>query len=157
MLELVTKKKLLVYSGGCHPALAEDIARHLGVELGEPNLRTFPNGESHCRFNESLRGADVFIIQSHCDPVNGSIMEQLVMLDAAKRASAPRLPAVRVLPPGHRKAEGREPIAAKLVADLLTAAGADRIVSVDLHSGRSRASSTARSTTSPPIPCSSTT
>ena len=139
MLELVTKKKLLVYSGGCHPALAEDIARHLGVELGEPNLRTFPNGESHCRFNESLRGADVFIIQSHCDPVNGSIMEQLVMLDAAKRASAKRITAVCPLygySRQDRKAEGREPIAAKLVADLLTAAGADRIVSVDLHSGQ---------------------
>ena len=82
-MELVTKKKLLLYSGNCHPALAEDIANHLGIELGEPNLRTFPNGESHCRFNESLRGADVFIVQSHCEPVNGSIMEQLVMLDAA--------------------------------------------------------------------------
>ena len=64
MLELVTKKKLLLYSGGCHPALAEEIAEHLGVELGEPNLRTFANGELHCRFDESIRGADVFIIQT---------------------------------------------------------------------------------------------
>lgn len=139
MLELVTKKKLLVYSGDAHPALASDIAMHLGVDLGEANLRTFPNGESHCRFNESLRGADVFIIQSHCEPVNHSIMQQLVMLDAAKRASAKRITAVCPLygySRQDRKASGREPIAAKLVADLLTCAGADRIVSMDLHSGQ---------------------
>ncbi len=138
-MELVTKKKLLMYSGSSHPVLAQEIARHLGVELGQPNLRSFPNGELHCRFNESVRGADVFIIQTHCGPVNESIMEQLIMIDAAKRASAKRITAVCPLygyARQDRKAEGREPIAAKLVADLLTVAGADRIVSVDLHSGQ---------------------
>jgi ribose-phosphate pyrophosphokinase len=138
-MELVTKKKLLLYSGSSHPALATDIARHLDVELGEPNLRSFPNGELHCRFDESVRGADVFIIQTHCGPVNEAIMQQLVMIDAAKRASAKRITAVCPLygySRQDRKAEGREPISAKLVADLLTVAGAHRLVSVDLHSGQ---------------------
>ena len=139
MLELATTKKLLVYSGDAHPALAADIATHLGVALGGANLRTFPNGELHCRFDESIRGADVFIIQTHCGNVNDSIMQQLLMIDAAKRASAKRITAVCPLygySRQDRKASGREPIAAKLVADMLTVAGADRIMSVDLHSGQ---------------------
>ncbi len=138
-MELVTKKTLRLYSGRSHPALAEDIAAHLGVPLGEANLRDFPNGEISCRFDESVRGADVFIIQSHCCPVNVSIMEQLVMVDAAKRASAKRITAVCPLygyARQDRKAEGREPIAAKLVADLLAVAGVSRMLSVDLHSGQ---------------------
>src|SRR5687768_1744897 len=138
-MELVTKKKLLLYTGGSHPELAAEIASHLKVDLGDANLRTFANGEMHCRFNESVRGADVFIIQTHCGPVNDSIMQQLIMLDAAKRASAKRITAVCPYY-GYgrqdRKAEGREPISAKLVADILTTAGADRIVSVDLHTGQ---------------------
>ncbi len=138
--ELVTKKRLLVYSGRCHPALAEDIAAHLGVELGEPNLRQFSNGELHCRYGDSIRGADVFIIQTHGSPhVNDAIMEQLIMIDAAKRASAKRITAVCPFygyARQDRKAEGREPITAKLVADMLTVAGADRVVSVDLHTGQ---------------------
>jgi len=138
-MELVTKKKLLLYTGDSHPALAQEIARHLDVELGEANLRSFSNGELHCRFNESVRGADVFIIQTHCASVNDQIMQQLVMIDAAKRASAKRITAVCPYygySRQDRKAEGREPIAAKLVADLLTAAGANRMLSVDLHSGQ---------------------
>ena len=138
-MELVTKKKLLLYSGSAHPDLAEEIAAHLGVVLGDANLRTFANGEMHCRFNESVRGADVFIIQTHCGPVNDSIMQQAIMLDAAKRASAKRITAVCPYygySRQDRKAEGREPITAKLVADMLTVAGADRVVSVDLHSGQ---------------------
>jgi ribose-phosphate pyrophosphokinase len=138
-MELVTKKKLLLYSGGSHPELAAEIASHLKVDLGDANLRTFANGEMHCRFNESVRGADVFIIQTHCGPVNDSIMQQLIMLDAAKRASAKRITAVCPYygySRQDRKAEGREPITAKLVADMLTQAGADRMVSVDLHSGQ---------------------
>ncbi len=139
-MELVTKKKLLLYSGSAHPALAQEIAEHLGVQLGEANLRTFANGELHCRYDESIRGADVFIIQTHAGPdVNSAVMEQLIMLDAAKRASAKRITAV-IPYYGYarqdRKAEGREPISAKLVADLLTVAGADRVVSVDLHTGQ---------------------
>jgi len=139
-MELVGKKKLLLYSGSSHRELAADIADHLGVELGEPNLRQFANGELHCRYGESIRGADVFIVQTHAgSAVNDAIMEQLIMIDAAKRASAKRITAVC---PRYgyarqdRKAEGREPITAKLLADLLTAAGADRVVSVDLHTGQ---------------------
>jgi ribose-phosphate pyrophosphokinase len=138
-MELVAKKKLRIYSGTAHPALAEEIAEHLGAPLGEPNIRRFSNGEIHCRYSESIRGTDVFLIQTHCEPINASIMEQLIMIDAAKRASAKRITAVCPYygySRQDRKAEGREPIAAKLLADLLTAAGADRLVSVDLHSGQ---------------------
>jgi ribose-phosphate pyrophosphokinase len=138
-MELLTKKKLRLYSGRAHPILATDIAAHLGVELGETNLREFANGELHCRFGESLRGADVFILQSHGGEVNKAIMEHLIMIDAAKRASAKRITAVCPYygyARQDRKAEGREPITAKLVADMFQAAGADRVVSVDLHSGQ---------------------
>lgn len=138
-LEVVPTKRLQLYSGRSHPALAHDIAAHLGVALGEPNLRQFPNGEIHCRFSESVRGADVFIIQTHSRPVNESLMEQCIMIDAAKRASAKRVTAVcpyYAYSRQDRKAEGREPITAKLVSDILKAAGANRVVSVDLHSGQ---------------------
>lgn len=138
-MELVTKKRLQLYAGRAHPALAADIAAALGVELGEANLREFANGELHCRFGESMRGADVFVLQTHGGRVNHSIMEQLIMIDAAKRASAKRITAVCPYygySRQDRKAEGREPITAKLVADMLQAAGADRVVSVDLHTGQ---------------------
>jgi ribose-phosphate pyrophosphokinase len=138
-MELVAKKKLRMYSGTSHPELAQAVANGLGIELGHPNIRRFANGEIHCRFDESVRGCDVFIVQSHAEPINASIMEQLIMIDAAKRASAKRITAVCPYY-GYgrqdRKAEGREPITAKLVADLMQAAGADRMVSVDLHSGQ---------------------
>jgi ribose-phosphate pyrophosphokinase len=138
-MELVTKKRLALYSGRSHPELAEEIAGLLGEELGDPKLVDFPNTEVRCTFGDSIRGADVFLLQSHAAPVNESLMEHLVMIDAAKRASAKRITAVCPYY-GYgrqdRKAKGREPITAKLVADLLTAAGADRIVSVDLHSGQ---------------------
>ena len=126
VMELVPKKRLQLFAGRSHPALADDIAAHLGVELGEANLSQFANGEIHCRFGESIRGSDVFIIQTHCGPVNDSIMEQLIMIDAAKRASAKRITAVCPFygySRQDRKATGREPITAKLVADMLTAAG----------------------------------
>ena len=138
-MELVTKKKLMLYTGDSHPALAQEIADHLHVTLGEANLRQFANGEMHCRYGESIRGADVFIIQTHAAHVNDALMEQLIMIDAAKRASAKRITAVAPYygyARQDRKAEGREPITAKLVADMLTAAGADRVVSVDLHTGQ---------------------
>lgn len=94
-MELVTKKKLELYSGDSHPALAQEIAEHLGLTLGEANLRQFANGELHCRYGESIRGADVFIIQTHAGPhVNDALMQQLIMIDAAKRASAKRITAV---------------------------------------------------------------
>jgi ribose-phosphate pyrophosphokinase len=142
-MERVTKKVLALFSGSTHVELAEEIAVHLGIELGEANLVQFANGEIRPRFSESVRGADVFIIQSHGmsgdRSINDSIMEQLIMIDAAQRASAKRITAVC---PNYgyarqdRKAEGREPITAKLVADLFKAAGAKRMVSVDLHSGQ---------------------
>jgi len=133
------RRRLEVFSGRSHPDLALSIAAHLDIELGEANLRDFPIGEIHCRYDSSIRGSDVFIIQTHCPPVNQSIMEQLIMIDAARRASARRI--IAVCPyfgysRQDRKSTGREPITAKLVADLLTAAGADRVVSVDLHSGQ---------------------
>jgi len=138
-MELVSTRHLQVVAGRTHPELAAAIAAELGTELGEVNLREFANGEIHCRFDRSIRGADVFIIQTHSRPVNDALMEQLIMIDAAKRASAKRITAV-VPYYGYarqdRKATGREPITAKLVADMLQVAGADRVLSVDLHSGQ---------------------
>jgi ribose-phosphate pyrophosphokinase len=138
-MELVTKKRLQLFSGRSNLPLAEEIAKCLDVKLGEANLSEFANGELHCRFGESVRGSDVFIMQSHARPVNTSIMEQAIMIDAAKRASAKRITAVCPFygyARQDRKASGREPITARLLADLLRVAGANRIVSVDLHSGQ---------------------
>ncbi|QQS26452.1 MAG: ribose-phosphate diphosphokinase [Actinomycetota bacterium] len=142
-MEKVTTKRLALYSGRTHPALAEEVAEHLGIELGHPNIVEFANGEVRPRFVESIRGSDVFIMQSHygCDgrSVNDSIMEQLIMIDAAYRASAKRITAVCPFygyARQDRKAEGREPITARLVADLFKTAGAKRMVSIDLHSGQ---------------------
>jgi ribose-phosphate pyrophosphokinase len=135
----VSKKRLELFSGRSNLPLATEVAAHLGVQLGDANLTQFANGELHARFGESVRGADVFIVQTHSRPVNDSIMEQLIMIDAAKRASAKRITAVCPFygySRQDRKAEGREPITAKLLADLLKVAGADRVVSVDLHSGQ---------------------
>ncbi len=135
--EVVTRKRMMVFSGTSHPALAEEIAQHLGIALCEARISRFSDGELYFRANESVRGADVFVIQSHDQPVNEAIMEQLVMLDALKRASAKRITAV-VPYYGYsrqdKKGLAREPISAKLVADLLSAAGANRVVTVDLHS-----------------------
>jgi ribose-phosphate pyrophosphokinase len=137
--EIVTKKRMMLFSGTAHPRLAEEIATTLGVELCETKISRFASGEIYVRFEESVRGSDVFVIQTHADPVNESIMEQLVMIDALKRASAKRITAV-IPYYGYsrqdKKALAREPISAKLVADCLTVAGADRVVSVDLHSGQ---------------------
>ena len=142
-MELVPKKKLQLLTGRTHPQLAAEIAGHLGVELGETNLADFANSEMNCRFGESVRGSDVFIVQSHsmagASSINDSLMEQWIMIDAAKRASAKRITAVCPYygySRQDRKSQGREPITAKLVADLLKAAGANRVVSVDLHSGQ---------------------
>jgi ribose-phosphate pyrophosphokinase len=137
--EIVTKKRMMLFSGTAHPQLAQEIATRLGVELCESKVSRFASGEIYVRSEESVRGSDVFVIQTHADPVNESIMEQLVMIDALKRASAKRITAV-VPYYGYsrqdKKALAREPISARLIADCLTAAGADRVVSVDLHSGQ---------------------
>jgi ribose-phosphate pyrophosphokinase len=142
-MELVTKKKLHIVSGRANLPLAEEIAAGLDVSLGEANTTDFANGEIHCRFGESVRGMDVFIIQSHgasgSMSVNDTIFEHLQMVDAARRASAKRITAVMPFfgyGRQDRKAEGREPITAKLVANMFAAAGADRLMSVDLHSGQ---------------------
>ena len=142
-MELVPTRKLHLLSGRTHPALAEEIASNLGVPLGEPNLVDFANGEVRPRFEESVRGADVFIFQSHGRTpgrsVNDSLMEQWIMIDAAKRASAKRITAVCPYygySRQDRKSKGREPITARMVTDFFITAGADRIMSVDLHSGQ---------------------
>ncbi|MFM8265336.1 MAG: ribose-phosphate diphosphokinase, partial [Acidimicrobiia bacterium] len=136
-------KRMALYSGRTHLALAHEVAQHLGIELGDPNLVEFANGEVRPRFGESVRGCDVFIMQSHfgCDgrSINDSIMEQLIMIDAAQRASAKRITAVCPFygyARQDRKAAGREPITARTVADMFKAAGSKRMVSVDLHSGQ---------------------
>ena len=142
-MEKVTTKRMALYSGRTHPALAQEVAEHMGVELGHANLVEFANGEVRPRFGESIRGNDVFIMQSHYGvdgrSINDSIMEQLIMIDAAYRASAKRITAVCPFygyARQDRKAEGREPITARLVADLFKTAGAKRMVSIDLHSGQ---------------------
>ncbi len=138
-MELVSKKKLMVFAGQGNEDLSNEIAECLGVPLGQIKLSTFASGELYARYGESIRGADVFVVQSHCEPINDRIMQQLLMIDAAKRASARRITAVCPFygyARQDRKAEGREPISARLLADLLTAAGADRLVSVDLHTGQ---------------------
>lgn len=138
-MELVTKKRLMLFAGSGNPALSEEIATNLKVPLGDIKLSRFANGELYCRYGENVRGADLFVLQSFCDPINDRIMEQLIMIDAAKRASAKRITAVCPFygyARQDRKAEGREPITARLLADMLTVAGADRVVTVDLHTGQ---------------------
>jgi ribose-phosphate pyrophosphokinase len=130
-----------LFSGRTHPALASEIADDLGIKLSKVALDDFANGEIRVRFHESVRGDDVFIIQTHGESVHRAIFEQLLMIDAAKRASARSITAVCPLlsyARADRKAGGREPISARLIVDLLTAAGADRIMSVDLHSGQAQ-------------------
>ncbi|MFM8943718.1 MAG: ribose-phosphate diphosphokinase [Actinomycetota bacterium] len=138
-MEIVTKKTLMLFAGSAHPELAAEIARELGISLSKSKLSRFASGEIYVRSEDSVRGADVFVVQTHADPVNEAIMEQLIMIDALKRASAKRITAV-IPYYGYsrqdKKGLAREPISAKLVADLLTAAGADRVVSVDLHAGQ---------------------
>lgn len=145
MISSEIKKNLSIFSGSCNPELADQIAECLGVELGNIRLEKFSNGEIYARYQESIRGCDVFLIQSVADSadrtidVNDALMELLIMIDAAKRASARHITAV-VAHYGYarqdRKAASREPITAKLVADLLTVAGVDRVMSIDLHVGQ---------------------
>jgi ribose-phosphate pyrophosphokinase len=126
-------------SGRTHPELANEIANNLGVSLGKVIIEDFANGEIQIKFNESLRGNDVFIIQSHANRIHESIFEQLLMIDAAKRASARSVTAVCPIlsyARQDRKSVGREPIGARLLVDMLSTAGADRIMSIDLHSGQ---------------------
>jgi len=132
-------KRLMVFAGSHNRELSEGIVRHLGIELGNLKLSHFANGEIYVRYLESVRGADVFLVQSMTQPVNASIMELLIMIDAAKRASARSITAViphYAYARQDKKSAAREPITAKLVADLLTTAGADRVIAMDLHQGQ---------------------
>ncbi|APZ34004.1 ribose-phosphate pyrophosphokinase [Microbacterium aurum] len=134
-----TKKRLVIASGSSHPELSKAVADALGTELVPTEHRTFASGEILTRFEVSIRGCDAFIIQSFGPPVNEWLMELLIMLDAAKRASAKRITVVAPYYPYSRqdkKGRGREPISARLVADLLKTAGADRVMSVDLHAAQ---------------------
>jgi ribose-phosphate pyrophosphokinase len=138
-MELLTKKRLVLVAGRGHTELSTEVAEHLNLPLGECVLSTFANGEIYCRYGENIRSADVFVFQTHGGSINDLLMEQLIMIDAAKRASAKRITAVCPFygyARQDRKAEGREPITARLVADMLTVAGADRVVTVDLHTGQ---------------------
>jgi len=142
-VQLPNSKKLHVVAGRATQDLAASICDELGVDLGSPNIAEFANGEIHVKYGESIRGSDVFIVQTHANwadgSINDSIMEHLIMVDAAKRASAKRITAVAPFygySRQDRKASGREPITARLIADLFHAAGADRLISVDLHSGQ---------------------
>jgi ribose-phosphate pyrophosphokinase len=138
-IKISGQKRLVLVSGRAHPQLALDIAEELGSDLVPTDARTFANGEIYARYDESVRGCDAFVIQSHTEPINEWLMEQLIMVDALKRASAKRITVVSPFYPYARqdkKGRGREPISARLIADLYKAAGADRIMSVDLHAAQ---------------------
>ena len=130
---------LKIFTGNSNPALAQAITKYMGIPLGDATVGHFSDGETQVEFRENVRGMDVFVVQSTCSPVNDNIVELLVMIDALKRASASRVTAV--LPyygyaRQDRKVASRAPITAKLVADIITAAGADRVLTVDLHAGQ---------------------
>ena len=138
-LRLSSEKRLRLFSGRGYPELAEAVATELGIPLTPTSAYDFANGEIFVRFEESVRGCDAFVIQSHAAPVNKQIMEQLIMVDALKRASAKR---ITVVAPFYgyarqdKKHRGREPISARLMADLYKTAGADRLMVVDLHTSQ---------------------
>lgn len=133
------ERRLVLAGGRAHPELAEKVAESLGIDLLPTTAYTFANGELYVRFGESVRGADAFVLQSHAAPINEAIMEHLIMVDAMKRASAKR---ITVIIPSYgyarqdKKHKGREPISARLMADLFKTAGADRVMSVDLHTAQ---------------------
>ena len=138
-LSVPTSKQLVLLSGRAHPELAAEVAEQLGISLSVTSAYDFANGEIFVRFDESVRGCDVFVLQSHTTPINTWIMEQLIMVDALKRASAKR---INLIIPFYgyarqdKKHRGREPISARLLADLFKAAGASRIMTVDLHTSQ---------------------
>ena len=134
-----SQKRLVLIAGRSHPELAQHVAKELGVDMVDTQAYDFANGEIFVRFEESVRGCDAFVLQSHTDPINKWIMEQLLMVDALKRASAKR---ITVIAPFYgyarqdKKHRGREPISARLIADLFRTAGADRLMAVDLHTAQ---------------------
>ena len=135
MIEQPGKKKMLLFSGSSNVELAQNVASNLGTELSEVERKEFASGEIYLRLGESVRGADCFVLQSHSGDINRTIMEQLLMVDALKRASAKRITAVLPFYPYSRqdkKALPREPISARLISDMYVAAGVDRMVSICL-------------------------
>ncbi|MFI7642870.1 ribose-phosphate diphosphokinase [Nonomuraea sp. NPDC049400] len=133
------EKKLMLFSGRAYPDLAHEVARELRTEITPTTLRDFANGEIYVRFAESVRGSDAFVIQCHASPINARIMEHLIMVDALKRASARRITVVAPFfgyARQDKKHRGREPISARLMADLFATAGADRLMAVDLHTAQ---------------------
>ncbi len=137
--KIESRKNLMLFSGRAYPGLAEEVAEHLGVQTVPTSAYDFANGEIFVRFDESVRGCDAFVIQSHTTPINQWVMETLVMVDALKRASAKRITVVAPFYPYARqdkKHRGREPISARLVADLFETAGAHRLMCVDLHTSQ---------------------
>lgn len=138
-MDIVSRNRMLLFSGSANKALADDVAEMLGISIGKLELSQFANGELYARPLESVRGADCFVMQSHSAPINDRIMEQLITIDALKRASARRITAVMPFygyARQDKKVLPREPITARLVGDLFMTAGADRLVSVDLHTGQ---------------------
>src|SRR3990172_3285516 len=138
-IALAPQKRLMLFSGRSNPDLAQRIAAHLDIELGSVNLKTFPNGETYCRYEDSVRGADMFIVQTACEPVDRNLVELLIMINGARLASAKRITAVvpwYFYARQDKKSRPREPISARLVADMLQAAGADRVLTMDLHAGQ---------------------
>ncbi|HEX6146408.1 MAG TPA: ribose-phosphate diphosphokinase [Acidimicrobiia bacterium] len=138
-MDIVSRNRMMLFTGGANIPLAEEVAETLGVALGELERSRFANGEIYVRPAESVRGADCYVIQSHCHPINDHIMEQLITIDALNRASARRITAVMPFfgySRQDKKVRPREPITARLVGDLFMTAGADRLVSVDLHTGQ---------------------
>jgi ribose-phosphate pyrophosphokinase len=136
MRDYPSNKRMMLFSGSSNPMLAEKVANNLGIEMGRVKRETFKNGEIYIRFDDSVRGADVFVIQTISAPVNENIMELLIMFDALKRASAGMINAViphYAYARQDKKAEGREPISAKMIADILSVAGMDRLIVSDLH------------------------
>jgi ribose-phosphate pyrophosphokinase len=134
-----SQKKLMLFAGRAHPELAEEISGWLNIEPTPTRLSDFANGEIFVRFLESVRGSDAFVVQSHTAPINRWIMEQLIMVDALKRASAKRITVVTPFfgyARQDKKSHGREPISARLMADLFATAGADRLMAVDLHTAQ---------------------
>jgi len=138
-LEVAGRKSLVLLSGGAYPELADEIASAIGVTVTETTRRQFANGELFIRPNESVRGTDAFVVQSHTTPINEWLMESLILVDALKRASAKRITVVAPFYPYARqdkKHRGREPISARLIADMFKTAGADRLMTVDLHTAQ---------------------
>jgi ribose-phosphate pyrophosphokinase len=139
VISVAGRKSLMLFSGRAYPELADEIAAHIGVTVTDTTARDFANGETFIKSNESVRGSDAFVIQSYTTPINQWVMESLILVDSLKRASAKRITVVAPFYPYARqdkKHRGREPISARLVADLFKTAGADRVMAVDLHTAQ---------------------